>query len=212
MLALLAALLWSGTLLAQVQIRSVYVASAFLPLAAGWFLDWLVSNLATLRSNAARASSGIAAILIFGIAWTPIALAAQSLAAGRFNPAPNRAPCADPRYLSPLDRFPPGLVLGQNDLGPNILVHTHHSILVAGYHRAKEGVIAGIKAFAGTEADLREQVEKFHVDYIALCPSWLPPASQPRSFAREIAEGRSVPWLEPLALPDGPLKAWRVVR
>ncbi len=212
MLALLAALLWLGVLGAQVQIRIVYVASAFLPLAAGWFLDWILAGDAARRSTALRLSSATGAFLLFGIVWAVIGNAAQSLAAGRFDPAPAGKPCSDPRSLTPLNQLPPGLVLAQPGLGPTLLLHTHHSIMVAGYHRATEGVIAGFKAFAGSEADMRGQVDKYGVDYVALCQSWLVPPEKARPFARELTDGREVPWLQPLDLGTGPLQVWRVVK
>jgi hypothetical protein len=212
MLALLAALLWLGVLGAQVQIRIVYVASAFLPLAAAWFLNWILAGDAARRTTALRLASAAGAFLLFGIVWALIGNAAQSLAAGRFDPAPAGERCADPRSLTPLNRLSPGLVLAQPDLGPTLLLHTHHSIIVAGYHRAAEGVIAGFKAFAGSEADMRGQVDKYRVDYVALCQSWLLPPEKARSFARELTDGRKVPWLQPLDLGTGPLQVWRVVK
>ena len=212
MLALLAALLWLGVLGAQVQIRIVYVASAFLPLAAGWLLDWILDGDAAQRSAALRIGSAAGALLLFGIIWGMIGEVALSLAAGRFDPAPAGEPCSDPRSLTPLNKLPPGLFLAQPGLGPTLLLHTHHSIIVAGYHRATEGVIAGFKAFAGSEADMHGQVDKYGVDYLALCPSWLVPPEKARPFARELTDGRTVPWLQPIDLGTGPLQVWRVVK
>jgi hypothetical protein len=44
-----------------------------------------------------------------------------------------------------------------------------------------------------------------------ICTPWVTddPAYS-ASFARVLAEGKSVPWLEPVKLEPGPLMAWRV--
>jgi hypothetical protein len=118
--------------------------------------------------------------------------------------------CDDPQVLETLNSVPPGLVLAQIDLGPGLLLHTPHSIIVAGFHRAPEGIAAGIEAFRGGEVDTRRAVEKFGADYLVLCPSWLSRGTDP-SFARALAEGGSVSWLQPLDQVAAPLKAWRIV-
>jgi hypothetical protein len=116
--------------------------------------------------------------------------------------------CLTDRYIQPLDRLPRGLVLAPIDLGTHLIFLTHHSIIAAGYHRAVDGISAGIEAFNGSEADMRRHAERFGADYLVICPAWTALAKG-RPFARELAEGKRVSWLEPLAVP-GPLMAWRV--
>ncbi len=213
MLALLASLLWLGVMLAQYQIRTAYITSAFYPLVAGWFLDRLLATARERRSILVRSLSVVCAILMFGLTWAVGVALAEALRRGEGSAPPSRVACHDPQNVAPLAVLPPGLVLGQVDLGPNILLHTPHSIVVAGYHRATAGIIAGVEAFSGSEADMRRHVDQFHVDYVVVCPNWLPGANAAQKpFARELAEGRSVAWLQPLHLPAGPLMAWRVVR
>ncbi len=88
-----------------------------------------------------------------------------------------------------------------------------HEIVVAGYHRGAAGIVASFEAFAGDEAGMRRQVDRFKADYLVLCPSWLPAQkSAPITFARELSDGRTVPWLQPVDLRAVPLKVWRVLR
>ena len=213
-LALFAAMLWLGTAMAFYQIRSVYIASAFIPPVAGWYLDRLIGGRLSTARVPVRILSAIGGVALFGIAWAALVAGVQAAAPGELKAAPPRAACSDPRYLKPLDTLPPGPILGQNDLGPKVLLHTHHSIIVGGYHRGVAGVIAGVEAFNGDEAAMLRQVDKFHVSYVAICPNWLEllrPGET--SFASELAAGQvSVPWLQPIDLPTGPLKVWRVVR
>ena len=212
-LGLFAAMLWLGAGMAFYQIRAVYIASAFVPPVAGWYIDRLIAGRlgATLSTRTVSAIGGIA---LLGIAWAAFVVAVQNVAPLELKRAPPRAACADPLYLKPLDALPAGLVLGQMDLGPKIILHTHHSALVGGYHRGVAGVIAGIEAFNGDAAAMRRQVDKFNVSYVAICANWLGllrPGET--SFASELAAGQvSVPWLQPLDLKTGPLQVWRVVR
>jgi hypothetical protein len=212
--ALFAAILWLGAALAFFQIRVVYIASAFVPLVAGWYLDRLIAGRLVGASVTSRAVASVGAIALFGMAWAAIVMGVQALSSDTLKPAAPRAACSDPKYLKPLDALPAGVVLGQNDLGPKVLLHTHHAIIVGGYHRGVEGVIAGVAAFNGGEADMRREVERFNVSYVAICANWLEllrPGET--SFASELAAGRATAlWLEPLHLATGPLQVWRVVR
>jgi len=213
-LGLFAAMLWMGAALSFYQIRCVYIASTFVPLVAGWYLDRLIAGRLVGANVPARAVAALGAVALFGLTWAAIVEGVQKAEPDMLKPAAPRAACADPRYLKPLDALPPGIVLGQNDLGPKLLLHTHHDAIVGGYHRGYIGVIAGIEAFNGDEAAMRRQVDKFNVSYVAICLNWLellrPGAT---SFASDLAEGKvSAPWLQPVDIDTGPLQVWRVVR
>jgi hypothetical protein len=212
MLALLAALLWLGVVLAQFQIRTVYITSAVFPLAGGWFINKFLADGANHRI-ASRVVGGLCAVALFGLTWAAAAGIADAFTPVGGRATATRVACNDPRNIDPLAALPPGLVLSQMDLGPNILLHTPHSIVVAGYHRGEAGIIAGIDAFTGDQGDMRRQAEKFHADYVVVCPNWLSTkAGGQKPFAEELASGSSADWLQPVELPPGPLKAWRVIR
>jgi hypothetical protein len=211
LLALLAALLWLGVASAQFQIRTVYITSAVLPLVAGWFVDRVLSSMHERGQASLRIVSAVCAMLMFGLTWAAgMAIAEPWLRGAGIEPA-TRVGCQDPAHVSALAALPKGIVLNQVDLGPNVLLHTPHSIVVAGYHRAVPGIVAGIDAFSEGEAELHRVVEQFHADYLVVCPGWFDGAEATgASFAKELAEGRSVPWLRPLALDAGPLKVWEI--
>jgi hypothetical protein len=209
-LALLAALLWTGSALALVQTRTLYISAGFLPIAAAWLTGELLGA-GRHAGPRVRIAGMVGLVLMLELPWMlaviflgPAPAAAQrEAAAGRL--------CTDPRSLSALAALPSGVVLAQVDVGPDVLLHTPHSIIVAGFHRAPAGIIAGIEAFDGDEAAMRRVVERFGVDILAICPPWLDRA-EPAAFAQQLVEGRSVPWLRPLDLDAGPLKVWRVER
>jgi len=214
LLALLASLLWLGVVLAQFQIRTIYITSAALPLVAGWFVDRVLSSAREPGRASMRVVSALCAILMFGLTWAAGVVVAETWLREAGIVQATRVACQDPTYVSGLAALPKGIVLNQVDLGPNVLLHTPHSIVVAGYHRAVPGIIAGIDAFTGGEADMRRVVEQFHADYLVVCPDWLDDTAQAsRPFARELADGRvGVTWLRPLPLEAGPLRAWKVMR
>lgn len=213
LLALLASLLWLGVVLAQFQIRTVYITSAALPLVAGWFVDRVLSSAREPGRAYMRVVSALCAALMFGLTWAAGMAVAETWLREAGVVRATRVACEDPTYVSALAALPKGIVLNQVDLGPNVLLHTPHSIVVAGYHRAVSGIIAGVDAFNGGEADLRRVANQFHVDYLVVCPAWFHASDgASRPFVQEFAEGRRVSWLRPLALDAGPLKAWEVVR
>ena len=57
---------------------------------------------------------------------------------------------------------------------------------------------------------MRNVIDKFRVDYLVICSSLLDRTKE--SFARELADGRSVDWLSPQEAPAARLKVWRVAR
>jgi hypothetical protein len=215
-MAVLASMLWIGAVMCQFQIRSIYDVSAFIPLVAGWFLDRALGALQTagapLRKSVAFAC---ACVLFFGLPWALGARAARALGfdlkyegvVGNLSPE-----CVYARNVKALNAIPPGIVLAPIELGTPILIHTPHSIIAAGYHRAAAGIIAGIEAFSGSEDDMRRHAEEHHADYVVICPQWAWAKPQSAAFARALATGKAVSWLEPIKLEAGPLMAWRVVR
>jgi hypothetical protein len=212
-LALLAGLLWLGVLLAQFQIRTVYITSAALPVVAGWFVDRVLSSTRERRRASARIVSALCAVFMFELSWAALMAGAETWLRGAGIVPATRVVCQDPAYVSALATLPKGIVLNPVDLGPNMLLHTPHSIVVAGYHRAVPGIIAGIDAFTGGEADMHRVSEQFHADYLVVCPAWFDKSDRSATpFAQELADGRRVPWLQPLALDAGPLRVWKVAR
>ncbi len=212
----LALMLWIGALMCQFQIRSIYDVTSFIPLVAGWFLSRSLGVLQTAGTPWRKtATLACACVLFFELPWAFGPRAARALGfepkyesfGGDLSPE-----CIRARSVKALNALPPGVVLAPIDLGTHILVHTPHSIIAAGYHRAVGGIIAGIEAFSGSEEDMRRHAEQHHADYVVICPQWALAKPQSAAFARELAGGKTVSWLEPIKVESGPLMAWRVRR
>jgi hypothetical protein len=209
MMAVSAGCLSAGVLLSLLQVRGLYVASAFIPPVAAIAIWRIVEALRARQLHGFRAAAAaLAALAFLGPIWSVPALAVRQLAPP-IGPAERpSSDCLLKRNLSALDRLPQGVVLAPIDLGAYTLLYTRHSIIAAGFHRAVDGIVAGIDAFKGTEADMRRVVRKHAPDYVVVCPEWAKAAGPP-PFARALAEGATAPWLEKLPV-DGPLMAWRV--
>lgn len=212
LMAVSAGCLWIGVALALMQVRGLYIVSAFVPPVAAIGSWRILETLGAARITAFRAAAaGLAALAFVGPVWSAPALAVRHLAPA-FGPA-ERVPsdCLVKRNLSALDALPQGVILAPVDLGAYTLLYTRHSIIVGGFHRAVDGIIAGIDAFKGSEADMRRVAAEHRPDYLVLCADWArSDATPPDAFARALADGASAPWLEPVALDAGALMVWRV--
>ncbi len=214
LLALSAALLSLTFVLTLVQIRAVYVGAALIPVAAGFAFDRILAEATGRQARVSRALALlIAGSLLFEAPWMSAAAFAERLGlvhpAVRHDQAEMRA-CL--RELPALRGLPRGVILGPLDLGAHVLFLTDHSIVAAGYHRNVEGIVAGVEAFAGSEADMLKFAVRDHADYVALCLPWI--AAYPDRygpFAKALAGGEPAPaWLTPVPLDTRALKLWRV--
>lgn len=213
-LLLAAAVLLTLTfLMCVVQIRAIYVGCAFIPIAAGWALDRLIAATTGPRKPAARPIALlVAGLFFFDASWAMAARLAQQinlLPTARFADHESLWSCFT--ELPKINALPAGVILGPLDLGAHILFLTHHSMISAGYHRNVEGILAGIRGFSGSEEDMRDFVVRDRADYVALCLPWIdqhPDRYGP--FAKALAAGAAVPWLEPVPLDAGSLMLWRV--
>ena len=170
-----AALLTLTFVLCLFQIRAIYVGCALIPIAAGWGLDRILANLTGSKVNAPRAIALLlAGLFFFELPWVAAAQVAERLdltaAAEPRDPDKMRSCFRD---LPKTRSLPTGVILGPIDLGAHILFLTDHAIIAAGYHRNVEGIVAGLTAFSGTEADLATIAARDGADYVALCRPWI---------------------------------------
>ncbi len=209
-----AALLSLTVLLTLVEVRAVYVGAALIPIAAGAALDRVMVQATAPQTRVSHALALlIAGSLLFELPWISLASSAERL--GLVHPDVHHDPAemrACLREVPRLRAIPEGVILGPLDLGVHILFLTDHSIIAAGYHRNIEGLIAGVEAFEGSEADMRRFAARDHADYVALCLPWVvayPDRYGP--FAKALAGGDAAPtWLTPVPLETRGLKLWRV--
>lgn len=123
--------------------------------------------------------------------------------------------CSERAAFEPVRTLPDATILTPIDLAPRLIVMTGHNGIAGPYHRNGAAMLDVFHGFQGTEARLRETVDRYGIGYILLCPG-MPgeghyglddPAS---SYAR-LSGGEPPDWLEPVALPaNSPFTLWRV--
>jgi hypothetical protein len=77
--------------------------------------------------------------------------------------------CAARAGFGPLQNEPAGLVLGHIDIGPAMLLNTHHQVLMAPYHRADRGIVEGFKLMATPLGEAEKLLRARGVRYLADC-------------------------------------------
>jgi hypothetical protein len=103
------------------------------------------------------------------------------------------------------------------DLGPRLIVLTHHDAITGPYHRNFQQIVDVMKAWRGSEEQAHEIISgKYHSDYVLSCPksstTTIFMSEVPKGFYGQLERGQVPKWLEPVQLPkDSPFKMWRVV-
>ena len=119
--------------------------------------------------------------------------------------------------MGPIEAQPRGMVMTFVDLGPRLITVTHHDAITGPYHRNARQIIDVMQAFRGTPDHARAIAEKYHADYLLICPmmseSTIYRAEAPGGFYDLLIRGQVPAWLAPVQLPrDSPFRMWRIVR
>lgn len=127
------------------------------------------------------------------------------------------AQCPTITNMLTLNRLPAGKMLTFVDLGPRLIVTTHHDAVTGPYHRNARAILDIHHFFGGDEANAHEIVERRHIDYVMVCPdtneSTLYAARNAKGFYMILAGNKAPKWLERMEMPEGsPYMVWRVKR
>jgi len=160
------------------------------------------------------------AITAVAIAPVPIALGIDTAltAVARASPAHGHVAggqasvsqtCFDNRLYEPLAALPPGVVLGEIDLGPHVLAHTNDSVLTAPYPRTESGILRGYAALGGPTALAEARLRALNVTYFLDC-RLNPLRVSAAGFAGDLRRGKVPSWLEALSPPGAPMQIYRL--
>ena len=118
--------------------------------------------------------------------------------------------------LAPINAQPKGTVFSFIDLGPRLIVATHHDAIGGPYHRNDKAIADVMKAFRGDEAQAHRIITEYRSDYLLVCPNMSTATifmTEARfGFYGRLVDGKVPSWLQPVELPkDSPFKMWKVV-
>jgi hypothetical protein len=118
--------------------------------------------------------------------------------------------------MGAIEAQPRGMVMTFVDLGPRLITVTHHDAITGPYHRNARQIIDVMQAFRGTPENARATAERYHADYVLICPmmseSTIYRAEAPGGFYDRLSRGQVPAWLTPVQLPaNSPFRMWRVV-
>ena len=209
-------LLGAATMLMLLVQRGAAVAN-LLALPGGTFLfESALSRGRTQRNPALRLFSiaGAMALVVPGylLGAAAVALAGDS---GKTAALTAIRQCVDAKELGRLDALPPSLIAAPLDIGPAILVNTHHRIVASGHHRNGAAMRDVIDIFTLPPSQARQRLARRRVDLVVVCPNLIEPAVYkdyaPRGLWAQIDAGRTPDWLQPVPLAgDSALRVWRV--
>ncbi|WP_313539616.1 AcrB/AcrD/AcrF family protein [Sphingomonas sp.] len=123
--------------------------------------------------------------------------------------------CTRTSQLRTLDAIHAATMFTQVDLGPRLIVVTHHNAVAGPYHRNGQAILDVHHAFTGTADGFRPIAARHKAAYLLLCPNMAETtvyrSHNPGGFYAQLAKGQVPDWLEPVALPDGsPYKLWKI--
>ena len=208
-----------GTALLAWQTRAGPAAQLLGATGAGAFAWIILSWIMNLRHMLLRVG-GIALIALIVIAlargWFTTGSAAPL---NEYRRAVNIANSRCPTLwaLGPIARQPRGMVMTFVDLGPRLITVTPHDAITGPYHRNATQIVDVMHAFRGTPDFARRVADRYHADYILICPmmseSTIYRAEARGGFYDQLSQGRVPAWLTPVVLPaDSPFRMWRIVR
>lgn len=155
---------------------------------------------------------GIAAALVLSPSISGGAVA--SIVAGLYPPAKGPTPfgyqvCFDAASYRDLAAQPTGVVLTHVDLGPFLLIYTHHSVVAAPYHRMSQAILTVHRIFNASPAMAEAMVRQTGADYFVDCPAY-PQLETPGSFGERLRKGVIPSWLERISRPKATLTVFRL--
>jgi hypothetical protein len=124
--------------------------------------------------------------------------------------------CPSLAALAPIQRQPKGMIFTFIDLGPRLIVATHHDTVGGPYHRNDQAIADVMNAFRGPELQAHRIIREYRSDYLLICPNMSTAtifmAEAPKGFYGQLVAGKVPSWLQPVELPrDSPYVMWKVV-
>lgn len=209
---MIALLLAGGTVMGMLVLRSGSLAAILAAPGAIAVATGLLARVRAAKSAAIRVAGTAGTLLL----PTPLAPAlAVSLIAPAEETAEKTTDVDDVAALEAIGRIPDAIIFAPLDASPRLIARTGHSAVAGPYHRNDRVMADVIRAFSGPEEAAHRIVLRHRASYVLSLDS--PEFGTYRDMAADglaarLAAGRPPAWLEPVKLPSGNLKLWRVVQ
>jgi hypothetical protein len=178
-----------------------------------FFSKWLKSSNLLLHAAAILlALIGFGALVPLGVRLVPDK--PKGATGIKVSEANNR--CPSMAALSPVARQPKGMIFTFIDLGPRLIVATHHDAVGGPYHRNDKMIADVMNAFRGDEQQAHRIIGEYRSNYVLICPymstATIFMSETPNGFYGQLARDKVPGWLQPIDLgPNSPFKMWKVV-
>ena len=177
-------------------------------------LIWLAMPRLWNSGNVLVRTLGVSALFLVGIGALPQLigqyLPKNAVEKARVN-APRGLSCNAPGTLKMLDAAPPGVIFAHIDLGPKIIVQTHHDATSGPYHRGWREIGVMMRTWQSEPEAARAAISE-RADYLLICDDarFSRRTVQQRRLANSLKQ--EVPdWLEPVEMPErAPFRLYRV--
>jgi hypothetical protein len=127
---------------------------------------------------------------------------------------PGAGSCTSPEALATLAGLAPGTLLAPLDLGAYAIAATRLDVVGAPYHRNNAGNVAVYRFFLGTPEDAAVIVQRWKVDYVALCSDSFTELGDKAAggvkLVNQLRGGRPPAWLHPVKATPAGLALYRV--
>lgn len=222
-------LLMASIALSLLVWRSAAFAAVLAAIPLGWLAVRLLNRFRGSEGAGAKLASAAALALIL-VPAAPITIAQSVMLSGATPPAlsGNDMPISPPLSQSvaasrcqvndqtaKLNILPKGTILAPLDLGPSILLQSHHSVVATSHHRAELAMRDVILAFTGPLEGAQAIAASHGAQYIVLCSDLYEPNlyadANPSGLAALLIANEAPDWLEPVTM-DSPdeFRVWKV--
>lgn len=117
--------------------------------------------------------------------------------------------CGAGSAMDALAALPAGLVMASTDLGAILLRETPHRVMTGNFHRAQDGVRAGITLARAGLNDAESVLRGYGIDYVVLCRNDTLPlrisADNPDGLWPRLYDGAAPAYLTPISTADDAL-------
>ncbi|MBX7541634.1 hypothetical protein [Qipengyuania sphaerica] len=186
--------------------RSAAIAAMIATIPLGWLASSMLLGLRQAASTARKLAIALAFLLLLA-PYAPVTLYSMALPTEEnmaFRQANlGEAECRVREQVPLLDAIPATTIFTPLDIGPTVLLGSHHSVVATGHHRSEEAMADVINAFLWSP-DEAEPIVKRHADYLALCAdlteTLLYENGNPEGLGALLKAGGHPDWLEPVDL------------